>query len=66
MAKALVEYARLQGIEPSKEVKDFKIVPGEGIYGNVDGRVIEIGNAKLASAKGWLTNSNGTPSFQLG
>nr|CAD1818788.1 unnamed protein product [Ananas comosus var. bracteatus] len=57
MAKALVEYARLQGIEPSKEVKDFKIVPGEGIYGNVDGRVIEIGNAKLASAKGWLTNS---------
>lgn len=66
MAKALVEYARLQGIEPSKEVKDFKIVPGEGISGNVDGRVIEIGNAKLASAKRWLTNSNGTPSFQLG
>ncbi|KAG9449257.1 hypothetical protein H6P81_009222 [Aristolochia fimbriata] len=50
MAAALVEYSRSNGVEPRPdEVKEFEIFPGEGIYGEIDGKTIYIGNKKIAS-----------------
>ncbi|KAG9449337.1 hypothetical protein H6P81_009302 [Aristolochia fimbriata] len=50
MAAALVEYSRSNGVEPRpEEVKEFEIFPGEGIYGEIDGKTIYIGNKKIAS-----------------
>lgn len=50
MAAALVEHARSHSIEPKPDsVKEFHIYPGEGIYGEVDGRDIHIGNKRIAA-----------------
>ncbi|URE37834.1 E1-E2 ATPase [Musa troglodytarum] len=50
MAAALVEHARSHSIEPKPDsVKEFHIYPGEGIYGEVDGRNIHIGNKRIAA-----------------
>ncbi|XP_008808279.1 cadmium/zinc-transporting ATPase HMA2-like [Phoenix dactylifera] len=57
IAKALVEYARFRGIQPSREVKDFKMISGEGISAYVDDCLIQIGNAQLAFRNGWLSES---------
>ncbi|WOK94385.1 inactive cadmium/zinc-transporting ATPase HMA3 isoform X1 [Canna indica] len=49
MASALIEHARSFSIEPKlEEVKEFQIYPGEGIYGEIEGRSIYIGNKRLA------------------
>ncbi|XP_024529175.1 putative inactive cadmium/zinc-transporting ATPase HMA3 [Selaginella moellendorffii] len=53
MAAALVTYASLQDVVPSKSVTDFQIIEGEGVSAVVDGHLIEIGNARLASRLGW-------------
>ncbi|XP_068642288.1 cadmium/zinc-transporting ATPase HMA2-like [Aristolochia californica] len=53
MAAALVEYSRLNGQEPKPEnVKEFEIFPGEGIYGEIDGKSIYIGNKRIARRVG--------------
>ncbi|KAG1354716.1 cadmium/zinc-transporting ATPase HMA2 [Cocos nucifera] len=57
IAKALVEYSRFRGIQPSREVKDFRMIPGEGISGYVDDCLIQIGNAQLAFCNGWLSEN---------
>lgn len=50
MAYALVDHARSYSIEPKPEsVKEFRIYPGEGIYGEIEGRNIYIGNKRIAA-----------------
>ncbi|RZR81300.1 hypothetical protein BHM03_00007488 [Ensete ventricosum] len=46
MARALVEYARVRGVKPSSEVRNFDSIPG-GIAGFVDDCYIKIGNAEI-------------------
>ncbi|KAK9097727.1 hypothetical protein Syun_024772 [Stephania yunnanensis] len=53
MAAALVDYGRLNSIEPQPEnVKDFQNFPGEGIYGVIEGKQIFVGNMKIATRAG--------------
>jgi len=48
MAAALVEYAQSKSIQPKPEnVTEFRIYPGEGIYGEIDGRHVYIGNRRI-------------------
>lgn len=48
MATALVEYAKSKSIQPKPEtVTEFHIYPGEGIYGEISGRHIYIGNRRI-------------------
>ncbi|XP_077237219.1 putative inactive cadmium/zinc-transporting ATPase HMA3 [Tasmannia lanceolata] len=57
MADALVGYSRLNGVEPKPEnVKEFQIFPGEGIYGKIDDKNICIGNKRLATRAGCVTD----------
>ncbi|KAG6484989.1 hypothetical protein ZIOFF_053515 [Zingiber officinale] len=50
MAAAFVEHARSRSIEPEPEyVKEFCIYSGEGIYGEMQGRNIYIGNQRIAA-----------------
>ncbi|KAH9306581.1 hypothetical protein KI387_010985, partial [Taxus chinensis] len=53
MAMAVVSYCRQQGIEPSAEVKDFNILQGEGICGEIASQNIYIGNARLKARLSW-------------
>lgn len=62
MAAALVSYARIHGVEPSDNVTDFEIIPGEGVSGVVDGHTIQIGNTRMANRLGWDT---GIPLFVM-
>lgn len=53
MAAALVEYARSKSIQPKPEnVAEFRVIPGEGVYGEIHGRHIYIGNKRAALARG--------------
>lgn len=53
MAAALVQYARSFGIEPRpNDIEDFRNLPGEGIYGRIDGRDVFIGNKRIANRAG--------------
>ncbi|CAL5089478.1 unnamed protein product [Urochloa decumbens] len=48
MAAALVEYAQSKSIQPKPEnVTEFHIIPGEGIYGEINGRHVYIGNRRI-------------------
>uniref|UniRef100_A0A453SPT6 HMA domain-containing protein n=1 Tax=Aegilops tauschii subsp. strangulata TaxID=200361 RepID=A0A453SPT6_AEGTS len=50
MAAALVDYARSNSVEPNSEnVMEFQIYPGEGIYGEIDGQGVYIGNRRILS-----------------
>ncbi|VAI91139.1 unnamed protein product [Triticum turgidum subsp. durum] len=50
MAAALVDYARSNSVEPKSEnVLEFQIYPGEGIYGEIDGQGVYIGNKRILS-----------------
>ncbi|XP_009397553.2 cadmium/zinc-transporting ATPase HMA2-like [Musa acuminata AAA Group] len=53
MARALVEYARVRGVRPSSDVRNFNLIPG-GIAGFVDDCYVKIGNAEVALSNGWL------------
>jgi len=55
LASALVSYARLNGVEPSEDVNDFEVLAGEGVSAVVDGRTVQIGNARMAARFGWDT-----------
>ncbi|RWR75219.1 Cation-transporting P-type ATPase [Cinnamomum micranthum f. kanehirae] len=56
MAAALVDYAHSNGVEPKPEnVNEFQILPGEGIYGEIDGKSIYIGNKRIAARVGCET-----------
>jgi len=43
-------------------VHDFKVIPGEGIEGFIDGQYLSIGNKRLVQRKGWIfkSSSSGT------
>ncbi|KAF8690515.1 hypothetical protein HU200_040875 [Digitaria exilis] len=48
MATALVEYTQSKSIQPKPEnVTEFRIYPGEGIYGEINGRHVYIGNRRV-------------------
>ncbi|CAN6180458.1 unnamed protein product [Urochloa humidicola] len=51
MAAALVEYAQSKSIQPKPEnVTEFRIIPGEGIYGKINGRHVYIGNRRIMAS----------------
>ncbi|CAN6193051.1 unnamed protein product [Urochloa humidicola] len=50
MASVLVDYAQSKSVEPkSDNVSEFQIYPGEGIYGEIDGEGVYIGNKRILS-----------------
>ncbi|XP_044962373.1 cadmium/zinc-transporting ATPase HMA2-like [Hordeum vulgare subsp. vulgare] len=50
MAAALVDYARSNSAKPTPEnVMEFQIYPGEGIYGEIDGHGVYVGNRRILS-----------------
>ncbi|KAK4414876.1 Cadmium/zinc-transporting ATPase HMA2 [Sesamum alatum] len=53
MAAALVDFARVQGIEPKpEEVENFQIFPGEGICERIEDNDAYVGNWKVGSRAG--------------
>jgi Cu+-exporting ATPase len=48
LAAAILKAARDRGVEPSP-VRDFRYLPGKGISGQVEGRVVALGNAAMMS-----------------
>ncbi|RZB71717.1 Cadmium/zinc-transporting ATPase HMA2 isoform D [Glycine soja] len=53
LAAAIVDYGRSLSVEPEPEkVTEFENFPGEGICGKIEGRVIYIGNKKIATRAG--------------
>ncbi|KAH1201255.1 Cadmium/zinc-transporting ATPase HMA2 [Glycine max] len=55
-AAAIVDYGRSLSVEPEPEkVTEFEIFPGEGICGKIEGRVIYIGNKRIAARAGFET-----------
>ncbi|KAF9612468.1 hypothetical protein IFM89_000216 [Coptis chinensis] len=56
MAAALVDYGHYNSIEPNPEnVEEFQSFPGEGVYGEIDGKSIHVGNRKIALRAGCET-----------
>jgi Zn2+/Cd2+-exporting ATPase len=50
MVAALVEYSQLKSILPKPEnVNEFRIYHGEGVYGEINGRQIYIGNRRIVA-----------------
>lgn len=50
MASALVDYAHFNSVEAKSEnVTEFQIYPGEGIYGEIDGVGVYVGNRRILS-----------------
>lgn len=50
MASVLVDYAHSKSVGPkSDNVAEFQIFPGEGIYGEIDGEGVYIGNKRILS-----------------
>ncbi|KAG2614010.1 hypothetical protein PVAP13_4KG375800 [Panicum virgatum] len=50
MASVLVDYAQSKSVElKSDNVTEFQIYPGEGIYGEIDGEGVYIGNKRILS-----------------
>ncbi|KAF6157869.1 hypothetical protein GIB67_023270 [Kingdonia uniflora] len=53
MAAALVEYGQLNSVKAKPEsVQEFQNFPGEGIYGEIDGKQIYVGNKRIAIRAG--------------
>ncbi len=48
IARAIVDYARSKGLDPAT-VQDFKALPGMGVSGRVDGKLVEIGGENFLS-----------------
>ncbi|PAN10292.1 hypothetical protein PAHAL_2G084800 [Panicum hallii] len=58
MAAALVEYAQSKSVQPNPEkVTEFRIYPGEGIYGEINGRHVYIGNRRIMARSSCQTVS---------
>jgi cation transport ATPase len=53
LASAVVAYARLHGVEASKDTSGFEILPGEGVTAVVKGRRVHVGNGRTAERLGW-------------
>ncbi|KAJ8562398.1 hypothetical protein K7X08_011689 [Anisodus acutangulus] len=60
MAAALIDYAQSNSVDPKPDrVEQFQNFPGEGIYGNIDGMEIYVGNRKISSRAGCTTEIEG-------
>eukprot|EP00850_Spirogloea_muscicola_P016079 SM000128S26212 [mRNA] locus=s128:73008:80210:+ [translate_table: standard] len=55
VAPALVLYANVHGVKAGAFVENFETLAGEGVAAEVEGRVIRVGNKRMASRLGWLT-----------
>ena len=53
LAAAIVQTARLEGLDVPRNVRDFT-TEGEGISANVDGKQVQIGNRRMADKHGWI------------
>ena len=53
IAAAMCSVALREGVEPDTDVADFAVIPGEGIEGRIRGRLVAIGNARMAKRLGW-------------
>ncbi len=51
LADAVLEYAKARGLEPGRAI-GFQAVPGQGVKGMVDGRLVLLGNRRLMEANG--------------
>jgi len=51
LADAVLEYAKSRGVEPGRTI-GFQAVPGMGVKGMVDGRLVLLGNRRLMEANG--------------
>jgi len=51
IAKAIVDYARMRGVNPAR-AQDFKAMPGGGVYGKVDGHQVHVGGIRLLEELG--------------
>src|SRR5699024_2360199 len=50
--KTIVKEAETRGLELSRNIPDRKVIKGNGIYAQVDGRELYIGNRKLMNHSG--------------
>jgi len=56
MSAAIIDYANSFSIEPKpEEVEYFQNFPGEGIYGQINGKSIYIGNRRIGLRAGCET-----------
>ncbi|XP_043691100.1 putative inactive cadmium/zinc-transporting ATPase HMA3 isoform X2 [Telopea speciosissima] len=56
MASALIDFARANFVEPKPEnVTEFQNFPGEGIFGQIDGENIFVGNRRISTRAGCRT-----------
>ena len=53
MAAALLSFARRSGADATSPASDYETLPGEGVSATVDGRLVHVGNARLAERMGW-------------
>lgn len=52
LGKTIVKEAETRGLELSRNIPDGKVIKGNGIYAQVDGRELYIGNRKLMNHSG--------------
>lgn len=47
LGEAIVTYAKEKNIELTKDINNFKSITGQGVYGELEGKIVAIGNSKL-------------------
>jgi Cu+-exporting ATPase len=52
LARAILDGASERGIEPAREVRDFRAIIGKGVTGTVDGHRLALGNGTLMEEMG--------------
>lgn len=57
LAEAIVKAAKAKNLSLS-EIQNFESITGHGIIGNIDGKKVAIGNAKLVSSQGLVQNES--------
>ncbi|KAF6141780.1 hypothetical protein GIB67_027958 [Kingdonia uniflora] len=66
MAAALVEYGQLNSLKPNPEsVQEFQNFPGEGIYGEIDGKQIYVGSKRIAIRAGCGTGDTSAAALRV-
>ncbi len=59
LAKAIVKYAELQGIEDARSAEGFKAVPGRGVLCRIDGQDVLVGKQAFLAEHGVDVSSAG-------
>ena len=52
LAKAIVKYAELQGVDDARSAEDFKAIPGQGVSCRIDGQDVLVGKQAFLSERG--------------